>query len=77
MKLTVILLFVYSQSIAISFAQRVTLSEKDAPLSALFAKIKRQTNYTFVYPDALLKKTKPITIDVKNVTLENALENVL
>src|SRR3954469_12546853 len=77
MKLTIILLFFYSQSIAISFAQRVTLSEKDIPLSTLFAKIKSQTNYTFVYTDALLKKTKPVTIDVKNVTIENALANCL
>ncbi len=78
MKLTVIfLLFFYSQSIAIGFAQRVTLSEKETPLSVLFAKIKQQTNYTFVYTDALLKKTKPVTIDVKNVTLENALSSVL
>jgi TonB-linked SusC/RagA family outer membrane protein len=78
MKLTIIfLLFFYSQSIANSFAQRVTLSEKDAPLSKLFTKIKQQTNYTFVYPDALLKTTKPVTIDVKNVTLENALANCL
>lgn len=78
MKLTIIfLLFFYSQSIANSFAQRVTLSEKEAPLSKLFTKIKQQTNYTFVYPDALLKTTKPVTIDVKNVTLENALANCL
>lgn len=78
MKLTVIfLLFFYSQSIANSFAQRVTLSAKDAPLATLFNKIKSQTDYTFVYPDALLKKTKPVTVDVKNVTIENALKNCL
>ncbi|WP_245856809.1 TonB-dependent receptor [Mucilaginibacter auburnensis] len=78
MKLTVIfLLFFYSQSIANSFAQRVTLSEKDASLAAVFTKIKSQTNYTFVYPDALLKKTKPVTVDVKNVSIENALKNLL
>ena len=78
MKLTIIfLLFFYSQSIAIGFAQRVTLSEKDIPLSALLNKITKQTKYTFVYTDGMLKKTKPVTIDVKNVTLENALENAL
>ncbi|WP_457129475.1 TonB-dependent receptor [Mucilaginibacter sp. HD30] len=78
MKLTIIfLLFFYSQSIANSFAQRVTLSEKEASLSTLFKEIKRQTNYTFVYTDALLKKTTPVTINVKNVSLEDALNDCL
>ncbi len=78
MKLTIIFLVLFcSQSIANIYAQKVTLLEKEAPLSTLFKQIKKQTKYTFVYTDALLKKAKPVTINVKNVSLEEALNDCL
>lgn len=55
-------------------AQKVTLNEKDVPLEKVFQAIKKQTGYSFFFNEALLKKTNPVTINVKNASLQEALE---
>ena len=61
---------------AASFAQRVTLSEKDAPLSEVFNKIQRQSGYQFFYKGDLLGNAK-ISIEVKDVTVQQAMDVAL
>ncbi|WP_162852702.1 SusC/RagA family TonB-linked outer membrane protein [Dinghuibacter silviterrae] len=54
-------------------AQHVSLSLKNVPLEKAFQEIKRQTGYTFAYTESMLKKANPVTVECKNVTLEQAL----
>lgn len=59
---------------ATTLAQRVTLSVKNAPLSAVIAQIKIQTDYDFVYNSAAIEGAKPVTLDARNLDLKKVLE---
>lgn len=75
MKLT--LVFLITALLQISFAaraQKVTLSEKDAPVAQVFEQIEKQTGYTFVYTDEMLGGLAPITVNFKNTSLTDALK---
>lgn len=54
-------------------SQRVTLTYENAPLCDIFAAIQQQSGYSLLYNNKLLKRERPVTIDVKNVALEDAL----
>ncbi len=55
-------------------AQRITLSEKKAPLEKIFAEIKRQTGYAFLYSTEVLRQARRVDVEVRNVTLHQALK---
>lgn len=75
MRLTVILLLaVCLQVNATAVSQTVTLTEHDASLELIFKKIEKQTGYTFVYRDELLRQAKKVTIEAVNQTMERVLE---
>lgn len=75
MKITALILLVTCiQVYASTSAQTVTLSLKDASVNKVLKEINRQTGYQFFYKDALLKKAGKITLDLKNATIEQALE---
>src|SRR4051812_28854654 len=75
MKLTSILLFAACMNAAANgFSQTVSISKTDAPLEKVFREIKRQTGYTFVSTKELLQKARPVTIDVSNAPLKEALD---
>ena len=58
-KVTMFLLFSICISVrANTYAQSVTLFEKDVSLDKIFLDIKKQTGYTFVYTELMLKKAK-------------------
>ncbi|MEJ7588230.1 MAG: TonB-dependent receptor [Ferruginibacter sp.] len=74
MKLTAfILLTICLQVSAKSLSQKVTLSAKDSPLENVIKKIKKQTGYSFFYNADWLQKAKSVTVDVKNMDIEDAL----
>jgi len=73
MKHLILLLFLGLFTSA-AFSQEVTLSETNAPLTKIFAEIKKQTGYTFFYSDNDLKQSKPVTIQVKNAALSHVLD---
>jgi hypothetical protein len=50
------LLAVCLNASANGFSQKVSLKETNAPLDKVFREIKKQSDYTFVYTKALLKK---------------------
>jgi TonB-dependent starch-binding outer membrane protein SusC len=78
MKLLSLLLTVcIIQVSANSFAQRVSLSLDNAPLSQVFREIRKQTSYDFFYTDDLLSASKPVTIHVNDVDLKDALNACL
>lgn len=56
------------------FSQLVNLSEKNVPLEKVFKEINRQTGYTFVYTESLLKKSRNISITAQNDPLIVVLE---
>jgi len=75
MRLTSILLLAFClNTYAEGFAQKLTLSEKDVSLEKVFNEIKKQTGYTFIYREKLLQKTKKISINISNASLEQALD---
>ena len=74
-KLITILLLAFSFNLsAKGFAQNVTIFKRNASLEEVFREIKKQTDYTFVYKEALLEKAKKVTITVKNATIIQVLE---
>jgi len=74
MKLTVILLLAGCLHLsARSFAQQITLQEKDAPIESVFQKISLQSGYHFWYENTTLKSARPVTVVLKNAGLDEAL----
>lgn len=74
MKLTAFFVLVACMHVcARGFSQQVTLSEKNAPLKKVIKGIEDQTGYVFFYEKTLLQRANPVTIDVKNARLEEAL----
>lgn len=65
---------VYLQISLAADAQKITLSEKNTPLEKVFKKIRSQTGYDFFCDIDLLKSAKSVTIQVKDVSLEEALK---
>lgn len=74
LKLTLIILTtVILQSSAASFAQ-ITINEKSASLESVLQKIRKQSGYDFFYSNNMLKNTKPVSINVKNASVEEVLK---
>ncbi|WP_316815765.1 SusC/RagA family TonB-linked outer membrane protein [Pedobacter nyackensis] len=74
LKLTLIILVtVILQSRAVSFAQ-ITINEKSASLESILQKIRKQGGYYLFYSNAMLKNTKPVSINVKNASVEDVLK---
>lgn len=55
-------------------AQSITLSEKNAPIEKVLLSIEKQANVSFYYKVELLQKGGTVTINVKNVSLKQALD---
>lgn len=74
MTFTAIFLFaICLNASAKGYSQQVSISEKDVTLEKVFKEINRQTGYTFVYTESLLKKGKKVSIIVQNASLEQVL----
>jgi len=74
MKLIVLLLTTtIIQVSASSFAQMITLNKSNIPLDQIINEIRVQSGYDFLYNNKLLKMTSPVTIKVKNATIEQVL----
>ncbi|MFD0792055.1 SusC/RagA family TonB-linked outer membrane protein [Mucilaginibacter litoreus] len=74
---TIILLVTLLQVSAATHAQNVTLTKSNASLKSIFTDIKKQTGYLVLYPSALVKEAKPVTVELKNVPLKEALDQIL
>ena len=55
------------------YSQTVSFSGKNVQLTKVFAAIKSQTGYVFFYDVDLLREARPVTIDLKNASVEEAL----
>jgi TonB-linked SusC/RagA family outer membrane protein len=75
MKFTCILLMAgFLHVSARSISQTVHFSGKNVPLEKVFAEVKKQTGYSFLYPEPLLSGTRPVTIEADNLPLEAFLQ---
>lgn len=54
-------------------AQRVTLAETNAPLESVFRKVQQQTGISFVYTKTEVQNARPVTLNMNNAPLEQAL----
>lgn len=76
MKLTYILLFfAIFQVRAEGFGQKINLSVRNAQLTDVIGEIKKQTDFDFLYNNASLRNAKPITINIKDLDLKQALNH--
>jgi TonB-linked SusC/RagA family outer membrane protein len=75
MKLTIFLLMVaFLQIRAEGFAQKVSVTAKNAPLSEVLTQIRKQIDFDFMYNNATIKDAKPITIKADNEDLRTVLD---
>lgn len=78
MKLAALFLLAGSMYVnAESFAQTVTISARHAPLVKVFKAIEQQAGYGVFYDARILRDAKPVSIDVRNVSVEKALDEAL
>ncbi|WP_232335577.1 TonB-dependent receptor [Mucilaginibacter arboris] len=74
MKLTFVLMIaILFQARAGGYAQKITLSGENVSMGNVLKKISRQSGYDFFYNSSLIKKAKPVNINLKNASLEEAL----
>jgi iron complex outermembrane receptor protein len=75
MKITTILLLAACiQVSARGFSQKVSLATREAPLTKVFKEIQKQTGYSFWYKTKELDKAAKVTLDLRNVNLDEALK---
>ena len=59
---------------AAGYAQRITLSEKNAAISKIFDQISIQSGYDFFYNFRLIDQAKPVSITVKDADINDVLK---
>ncbi|CAN5921945.1 TonB-dependent receptor [soil metagenome] len=75
MKLTVLLLTIGCLQVSATvFSQDISMSERNAPLEKVLRTIGKQSGYFVLYNNELLQQARPVTVEVKGVPLEEALE---
>jgi TonB-linked SusC/RagA family outer membrane protein len=53
--------------------EKITLNLENVSLEKVFNEISKQTGYSFLYEEILIKNARPVTINVQNATLEDVL----
>lgn len=77
MKLTTLIMIIAIMQVsAVTRAQKVTLSVRNAQISTIFQQIRTQTGYDFAYTTKTLEGTKPVTLNVKNQELKTVLDQI-
>ncbi|PWG80557.1 SusC/RagA family TonB-linked outer membrane protein [Pararcticibacter amylolyticus] len=61
---------------ASTFGQKINLQVKNAPMQKVLDEISLQSGYNFLYSDKQLSKAEPVSVDFKNLPLNEALERV-
>src|SRR5690606_39252755 len=62
---------------AYTYAQHVTLRKERADLEEVFRDIKRQTGYHIVYDTWIIRHARPVSLDLRKGTVEQALAETL
>lgn len=79
MKVFVVLILwgIMQSKASVTFAQKITLNERNTTLLNVIKKIRSQSGYDFVYNKDLVSNIKNIQVKVDNGTVEQALDQVL
>lgn len=78
MKLTVILLFaICLQASASVYSQQISLSVKNSTLKHVFSEIKKQTGYSFLWEEGVLKKAKTVSFTVRDASIEEVMSKCM
>jgi TonB-linked SusC/RagA family outer membrane protein len=78
MKLTVILLVAGCLHVSANgYSQTVSFSGRNVPLQTVFSAIEKQTGISFFFNYTLIKDAKPVTLDLQDVPMEEALREAL
>jgi TonB-linked SusC/RagA family outer membrane protein len=78
MKLTAFVLLIACLHVcAKGHSQQITLLEKNAPLQDVFKDIQKQSGCDFIYAYELLQRVGNISIDIRNASLREAVEECL
>lgn len=72
-QISLLLFFIYFSAQASAFAQKVTLSVRDATLEEYCAAVQKQTGYFFLYDKDVAQKAGTISAQLKNADLNEAL----
>lgn len=73
MKLTAIILLCACLTVSAKGVSQITLIEKNTTLPKVFKELKKQSGFDFVYPVDQVERAGKLTVELKNVTLEQAL----
>jgi hypothetical protein len=74
MKIALIILFTAIIH-TVAFAQKITVKKTEARLQNVFKELRKQSGYDFLYNEEIMKNIKPVSIDVKNASIEQALDS--
>ncbi|RPD40590.1 SusC/RagA family TonB-linked outer membrane protein [Chitinophaga barathri] len=75
MKLTAFLLLAVGLHVsAAGYSQKVTLSVRDMPLQKVFEEVITQTGVSIVYSEKVLSGLRPVSLQVKDVTIQQLLD---
>ncbi|WP_244518651.1 SusC/RagA family TonB-linked outer membrane protein [Parapedobacter composti] len=78
MKISIFLLLVFvTAGHAKSMAQKISLSLKDTNLETVFSAITSQTKHRFLYSDDVVKKAGTVNVELREASIEEALDQVL
>ncbi|MNJ98388.1 TonB-dependent Receptor Plug Domain protein [compost metagenome] len=76
MKLTILILLVSLLSVSAKTFSQINLREKNIPLEQILKKVRKQTGYTFIYESNLLKKGSLVSVNLTDVSLDEALKAI-
>lgn len=78
MRLTILLtLFSVLNGFANSYGQNLSLKMENASLADFFSELRKQTGYRFIYTREIIKKSRTLTITVKDRPLREVLDQAL
>lgn len=77
MRLSLLLLIGFMHVSAVASSQKITIKETNAPLKKVLGQIERQSGYLLFYDDGLLEGVVNISVNLKDATIENALDEIL
>lgn len=77
MKLIAFIMLAACLAVSAEGRSQITLSEKNAPLNKVFKQIQKQSGYDFLYAYDIIERAGNVTVQLKNVLLEEALKECL
>jgi len=78
MKLIIILMTAFLLQVSAStYGQYITLKNDNISIKSAFNQIRKQTGYTVLYKSGLINNTRPVKLNLQNVSVEEALNQIL